>query len=263
MSRPRALHRFDRAADTYHAAADVQSAVASHLMELVKAIVPSLPAPSRILEIGAGTGVYSRLLRKHFPEAAVVVTDTSAAMLDRVRENVSGSDNLVTVLDRDGRLPVSGGFHLVTSSSALHWIPHLDRLSRRVAELLFPGGWFAFAMMVKGTLREIREAVMRIAPRKAHTRNLPDPHGVLRTVAASGLRLIHQELRGRQVTYPSTWEMLRRIHAQGVTGGIYGTRPPGLNRGELVRLQEYCDEKFAGPEGVRLSYRILYAVFCR
>ena len=256
-----ALHRFDRAAHTYEATADVQNAVAADLLRLTGGI--ALPLHARILEIGAGTGVYSRLLRNRFPNATIIATDSSPGMLNQVRENVSGSRNVVTVFDPDGCLPVTGAFHLVTSSSALHWIPDFDRLCRRIAELLGPQGWFTFAIMVRGTLWEIREAVRRIAPRKTHPRNLPDPHVVLRTVAANGLRLIHHELKVRQVVYPNARQMLRRIHEQGVTGGIYGTRPPGLNRSELARLQRYCDETFAGSDGVHLSYRILYAIFRR
>src|SRR6478672_2654940 len=39
-------------------------------------------APRRILEIAAGTGALTRLLRKRLPDAAITATDLNQAMLD-------------------------------------------------------------------------------------------------------------------------------------------------------------------------------------
>jgi ubiquinone/menaquinone biosynthesis C-methylase UbiE len=90
----------------------------------------------RALDVGTGTGVGARLLRKRFPSAEVVGTDLSRDMLAEAQRLAPD----VTFVEGDAaKLPFDDdSFDLVAHENM---IPFLDEVSR----VLRPGGWTIFA----------------------------------------------------------------------------------------------------------------------
>lgn len=58
-------------------------------------VLPDLPPAAVVIEVGVGTGAATRLLRRQYPEAAIVAIDLSAPMLS----HVARSDALAVVGD--------------------------------------------------------------------------------------------------------------------------------------------------------------------
>jgi tRNA (cmo5U34)-methyltransferase len=104
----------------------------------------------RVLELGAGTGVLTRRIRDAFPNAELLVTDGSEAMLERNRGTISG-DVRHEMLDLRSELP-AGPFDAVVSAMAIHHLTHDDQqqLYRRTHEALAEGGVFVNGEVVAG-----------------------------------------------------------------------------------------------------------------
>ncbi|NIZ93209.1 class I SAM-dependent methyltransferase [Kineosporiaceae bacterium B12] len=94
------------------------------------------PAPQRIVDLGAGTGTGSRLLRDRFPGARVTAVDHDPAMLDRLREQG------FTAVDADlgAGFPDVGPVDLVWAALSLHHVPGPARLLEGARAALTPGG---------------------------------------------------------------------------------------------------------------------------
>ncbi|MFU8818294.1 MAG: alpha/beta fold hydrolase [Desulfurivibrio sp.] len=76
--------RFDRAAATYDANADIQR-------RTLDLLLPHLPPPAEvaeILELGCGTGNYTEHLLRHYPAARLTALDFSQAMLEQARSKI-------------------------------------------------------------------------------------------------------------------------------------------------------------------------------
>jgi ubiquinone/menaquinone biosynthesis C-methylase UbiE len=100
----------------------------------------------RILEIGAGTGRTSRMLRAVYPKAHLTVTELSDPYLKRARRELRGSDRIDFVQCAGEELPFhSSHFDAVVSVFLFHELP--EEVRRQVLEeslrVLKPGGVIA------------------------------------------------------------------------------------------------------------------------
>jgi SAM-dependent methyltransferase len=107
-----------------------------------------VPAARSIVDLGAGTGAGSRLLRERYPDAAVTCVDNDPQMLELLR--VQGF--AVVEADLDDGFPALAGslttaaavaeapVDLVWASSSLHHVTHPARLLSGVRRALAPGG---------------------------------------------------------------------------------------------------------------------------
>lgn len=100
-----------------------------------------------ILDLGTGTGETALACMQHHPDATLVGVDSSTEMLAIARAQLPAATFISSRFEDE--LPL-GPFDLVVSAFAIH---HLDGeakrdLFRRIAQLLSPGGCFAFLDVV-------------------------------------------------------------------------------------------------------------------
>ena len=161
MSRLRAIGRsFGAAAATYDDAASLQRLVAHRLAGRIAAGIPDPEqATPRILEIGCGTGLLTRALRRLLPRARIVATDLAPEMVAACRGGLPG-DPALQVLVMDGTQPclATGSFDIVCSSLALQWFADPVAAVARLPDWLAPGGRLMVATLVAGSLPEWRAA---------------------------------------------------------------------------------------------------------
>jgi ubiquinone/menaquinone biosynthesis C-methylase UbiE len=104
--------------------------------QLVAAALERVPAATRALDVGTGTGRGAAALVNRFPEAEVTGVDVSPGMIEEARRRVPAASFEV---GDASHLPFGdGSFDLVTHTNM---IPFLDEVSR----VLRPGGWTLFA----------------------------------------------------------------------------------------------------------------------
>jgi tRNA (cmo5U34)-methyltransferase len=105
----------------------------------------------RVLDLGAGTGLMAAHVRAAYPDAELVLSDGSAAMLEQARELLGERRTSYLQADLADALPL-GPCDAIVSALAIH---HLDDdgkrdLFARIRERLRPGGVFVNAEQVSG-----------------------------------------------------------------------------------------------------------------
>jgi SAM-dependent methyltransferase len=130
-----------------HRVLDLDAEVFGDHLEAVLDLA-GVPAARSVVDLGAGTGAGSRLLRGRFPDAAVTCVDNDPQMLALLR----GQGFAVVEADLDDGFPalagpvttadaVSGAWvDLVWASSSLHHVADPARLLAGVSRALAPGG---------------------------------------------------------------------------------------------------------------------------
>lgn len=120
-----------------------------------------LTAPSRVLEVAAGTGVLTRALAAALPETtAIVATDLNPAMLDHAAK--MGTKRAVEWRQADAtRLPFAdAAFDAVVCQFGAMFFPDKPRAFSEARRVLKPGGVFAFSVWDRIEENEFADAIM-------------------------------------------------------------------------------------------------------
>jgi tRNA (cmo5U34)-methyltransferase len=106
---------------------------------------------TRVLDLGAGTGLLSQRLLEAHPDAEVVLLDGAPAMLDQARARL-GERARYVLGDLTDPLP-DGPWDAIVSALAIHHLADPDKatLLTRARGALTPGGVFVNAEQVAGT----------------------------------------------------------------------------------------------------------------
>lgn len=115
-------------------------------------LVKSLTHAKKVLDIGAGTGLFSRFIYDLNPNLNFTLADLSGQMLDVARERFDGMNNFEFMeldLSKDA-LP--GKYDIIISALAIHHLEDADKakLYKKVYLALNDGGLFINADQVAG-----------------------------------------------------------------------------------------------------------------
>lgn len=193
----------------YDQYATVQHQVAENLMAFTRDHLRR--QPHKIFEVGCGTGIFTRLLRHHYPQSFIKANDlfdTAAYLpLDRSLSFQQGDIQ---------KLPLDK-YDLIASSSVFQWIDDLEELLDKLGK---SSDEICFAMYLQGNLKEIKEHFGN----SLNYRSLEDVEAILskyfHRVKARGETL--------RLNFDSPREALRHLKNTGVTGAEFSA--PSLKK---------------------------------
>ncbi len=226
--------RFGARATSYERYADLQRGIAAKLTRLL----PELQRP-RVLELGCGTGLFSRHLLARYPEGRFVLTDAAPAMLAECRNNLAQelcSDIGFEIMDAS-RPGGEGQFDLIATSMALHWLADPAASVERLRGLLAPDGVLVYSALGPDSFPEWR-AALAAEGLPSGLVDLPEIPGVV--------------AEERLVPDQSALAFLRRIEAVGGLTPREGYQP--LTPGALRRVVRAADTRFNG----QITWHIVY-----
>lgn len=109
---------------------------------------------ARVLEIGCGTGNYTRFLTEKFNEAKIIAVDKSRKMVDIAKKKLEGKNIEFIVADAEG-LELEGEFDLITSNAAFQWLEDFERAMLNYKDALIKNGVISFSIFGPATFWEL------------------------------------------------------------------------------------------------------------
>jgi len=219
---------FDKAAATYDAAAGVAGEIRNRLLERLDVVRLQ---PKVILDLGAGTGLSSKALRRRYRGAEVVALDLSPGMLARAERQQSWLRRFDPVVADAHRLPLKdSSVELVFSNLMLEWCHDPDAVFHEIRRVLRPGGLLTFTTLGPDTLRELRDGWRKIDPdSRAHPRvhRFIDMHDLGDALMRAGLAEPVMDTERLTVTYRDLDALLKELTASGSSNVAQG-RARGL-----------------------------------
>lgn len=231
---PAISRRFEKALSTYDSHAEAQRIIADRLLELT--LRESVPCPA-VLEIGAGSGMFTRLYGPKLRPRSATFVD----LYPTPRYNIAPLETYIT---KDAEQAASdgtllSGFELILSASAIQWFAAPAAFFRNASRLLTDNGALICSSFAPGNLHELNTA--RPAPLLYHSA------GELREMCSRSFGEVSVSEEEIILKFDSPREALLHLKHTGVAGGTHSRSAISLLRA-LKR-----------PDGTAtLTYRPIY-----
>jgi malonyl-CoA O-methyltransferase len=249
-----ARRAFGRAAGTYDAAAALQNEVGSRLVERLDFIRMQ---PRQILDLGAGTGVFSAVLGKRYRKAGVIALDIAPAMLQQARARGGWWRRPRCVCGDAEALPFSdASFDFIFSNLMLQWCTDLPATLRELHRVLAPGGLLMFTTLGPDTLHELR-ASWSAVDGYTHVNPFIDMHDVGDALLQARWAEPVMDAERITVTYRELATLmldLKHIGAHNVTRG----RARGLTGKRRFQAFTTAYEQFRRDGVLPSTYEVIY-----
>ena len=212
---------FARAAAGYEAAAVIQREIASRMLERLDYVRIE---PSRVLDLGCGTGSTLAALGERYPRAQLLGADFSEPMLraaqgprSRLRwlmPFLRGPRSSLLAADA-GALPIKSGTQgLLWSNLLLHWLGDPLPPLREMHRVLDVGGLLMFSTFGPDTLKELRAS---FGDGYAHSLRFIDMHDYGDMLIECGFSDPVMDVELLTVTYPSFDELVQDLRRTGAS----------------------------------------------
>ncbi len=240
--------RFDRAAATYDGYADVQQETALELCLLLEQ-----HDPATILELGCGTGGFTRKLSSLLPKSSLTCLDFSQAMVAKAKVKTSSANIHFHCIDCEVYLAGNTEkYDCICSNATFQWFQEPHLVLENIQRSLFTGGVFAASLFGPNCLAELGAGLQAVMGAEY---SLPSPHFLgkkqIQTLC-HGFKSVEIQEQVYTRSYETIYDLLRVIKYTG-TGG-YHTQVPRFNKTNLQNLAEW----FMARDGLTVQYQVFF-----
>jgi malonyl-CoA O-methyltransferase len=205
---------FGRAASSYEKHDALQREVGDALLERLGFY---LETPLRVVDVGAGTGRGTALLKQKYPKAEVIALDLALPMLRAAKRHSSWRKPFLRVCAEATRLPLADhSVDVLYSNLCFQWVDDLPALFGECMRVLKPGGFMAFSSFGPDTLMELRAAWAE-ADQQPHVGRFLDMHDVGDAMLNAGLRDPVLDVFRYTLTYSEPRKLLEELQGLGAT----------------------------------------------
>ena len=251
---------FNRAANTYDAAAVLQKRVREEMLSRLDLVNIK---PKAILDAGCGTGHGSFALQKRFSNANIVSLDLAFNMLQQTKlqrpwlqkclQKMLHQQHLLCA-DIENLPIASNSMGLVWSNLAIQWCNDLDGAFSELARVLQPEGLLMFSTFGPDTLKELRAATTNS---HTHVSRFIDMHDIGDALVRAGFSTPVLDVEHYTLTYDDVKSVMTDLKSIGAHNATAG-RARGLQgRGFLQNLvQNYEQFRVAGK--LPATFEVVY-----
>ncbi|AXO63338.1 malonyl-[acyl-carrier protein] O-methyltransferase BioC [Pseudomonas sp. phDV1] len=243
---------FSRAAASYDSVAELQRSVGNQLL----AYLPASLQPLRWLDLGSGTGHFTRALAERYAPSEGLAVDIAEGMLRHARPQ-GGAAHFIAG-DAEALPLHDASVDLLFSSLALQWCGDFPRVLSEAQRVLRPGGVLAFSSLCVGTLQELRDSWLAVDG-FVHVNRFRRFEDYQQLCAASGLQVLTLQREAEVLHFPdlrSLTTSLKELGAHNLNPG----RPGGLTGRSRIRALIEAYECFRQAQGLPATYQVVYGV---
>ncbi len=249
---------FSRAAPSYDSAAVLQRQVGQELLQCMPQIngLPHIES-QQILDVGCGTGYFTRLLKERYSEATVTGVDLAQGMLEQARLKAKGV--CWAVGDAEG-LPIkTASISLVFSNLVFQWSEKPILVFQELARILKPGGYVVFSTLTTESLWELRAAWQQV-DEYTHVNRFVSPQELEGDITESNLQLMSLEEKTISLSYAELKDLTAELRCLGARNLNQG-RPRGLAGRQRIQKLKAAYERFRNDDGkLPASYAVIYCI---
>lgn len=264
IDKARVRDSFDRAAETYDAAAVLQKFVRTEMLTRLNLVAMH---PKRILDAGCGTGHASAALIKKYPKTELISLDLALGMLKKTRlVNASLANRIKQVFGQAQQyflsadieqLPlVDASVDMIFSNLAIQWCNDLDAAFVGMHRVLRTDGLLTFSTLGPDTLKELRAASKTGGDRVSVSRFF-DMHDIGDALVRAGFSAPVLDVERVVLTYDNAIDVMRDLKAIGAHNAADG-RGRGLQGRDFLKKITVKYEQFRREGKLPATFEVVY-----
>ncbi|MCM8796478.1 MAG: malonyl-ACP O-methyltransferase BioC [Candidatus Omnitrophica bacterium] len=247
MDKKTILRNFSRSARLYDKYADIQNRIALQLIRQTDGKIFS-----NILELGCGTGNYTRLLKERFPKARVKALDISEEMVEVAREKLK--DPRIEFLIADAEEPsINDKFDLITSNACFHWLNNPGEAIAGYRRMLTPEGMISFTAFGPLTFAELDTVLSNL-----EGVNIPARSFMTKDKLEKILSENFREAKINEAEFIQTFKNLRELMERIKYTGIRGVSVLKRDIVTVQYLNRIEDEYLKRFGGIQVTYQVFF-----
>lgn len=261
INKQQVMRRFGRMSASYDEYARIQKDMAASLLALIKNNSKLI----RILEIGCGTGYFTRLLSNQYPHAEILATDISPGMLTTARSKLAGCSNIRYALEDGENLQIREKFDLVISNAAFQWFNNHPQAYTGFYNCLNPGGYLIYTTFGPKTFYELHasfKAAREILDQQSeaqHGQSFADAAFLAQSMESAGFcDISHTEAELREY-FPSVKDFMQSVKKIGANNASYDANRP-VSRKLMFTMMEYYETHFKEENSIHATYHAIYGM---
>ena len=256
IDKKRVRASFDRAANTYDAAAVLQKLVREEMfsrLDLIKV------KPHTILDAGCGTGHGSFELQKRYKSSQVFSLDLAFCMLQKTHAQQSFLNKLLRpkrlICADIENLPIAdNSMDVVWSNLAIQWCNDLDKSFTEISRLLKPNSLFMFSTFGPDTLKELRAATSN---GETHVSRFIDMHDIGDALTRNGFNAPVLDVERYTLTYDDVRSVMVDLKSIGANNATQG-RGRGLAGKGFLKTLAAQYEQFRIDGKLPATFEVIY-----
>jgi len=232
---------FSRAAQSYDAAAVLQREVCIRMLDKLDCIKQK---PTRILDVGSGTGWGTRQLSERYVAAEVIALDIALGMLQNARGTSSwwkklfvGKRENFVCADVEALPLAANSIDMVWSNLALQWCNNLPATFVELHRVLQNEGLLMFSSFGVDTLQELRIAFKDVDG-YSHVNRFVDLHDVGDMLVAAGFADPVMEMERLTLTYDDVRAVMQDLKSIGANNATAGRGTGMMGKAAWQRVIE-------------------------
>ncbi len=255
LDKKKVAQSFSRAAATYDSVAQLQRDIGTELLAQLPSDFPAHTSAQKvILDLGSGTGFFTRQLAQQYGEAQVVGLDIAQGMLHYAAAQSAG----ISWLCADAEvLPLAdNSVDLIFSSLAIQWCNDLPQLLSELARVLKPGGQLHIATLGPNTLHELKSAWQQV-DNYVHVNRFQSAQNLTAATESANLFVAQLKQENRSLYYERLSDLTRELKALGAHN-VNAGKPEGLTGRARLLAFKNAYEVFRGAQGLPATYDVIY-----
>ncbi len=253
IEKKRIAQSFSRAAHTYDSVAKFQRNVGEKLLHAIECN----HTHKIVLDLGCGTGYFTRHLQEKFSQAKIMGLDIAEGMLSVAQEK---NPAINTWLCGDAeKLPLANAsVDVIFSSLALQWCHNLPELFAELNRVLKPGGTLIFSTLGPDTLHELKSAWQRV-DNYVHVNRFRSCEDIKKCLLENSFLLNHFEQQLSALEFEKLADLTRELKFLGAHN-INRGRAAGLTGRKKIAAFKTAYESFRRDNLLPATYDVFYII---
>lgn len=247
-------NNFNRFSSSYSKNAILQKQVAHNLCQIA---LGTIQDSNKILDLGSGTGFVAQniLANKKWQSKSICQLDIAYDML----RNSNQYQNIFNINGDIENLPFKNhSFDFMISSLAFQWLNNLDLVLKNIKNLLHVNGQIAFAILLHGTLHQLKESAQSLAINLQINdfitqKNLED---------SLNLHFSTYEIKVEEINlyYQNIFDLLHSIKNIGAATANINQNRNNITKKDFLNLNDFYLKNFNLNSRLVASWKVAYAI---